>query len=314
MTHPGWGGGQPPGGQPPQPGCYRHPDRPTGLSCARCGRPACPECLREASVGFHCVDCIATDQRSHATARTVSGAPMPTAGTHTPPRPVITYLLIAVNTAIFLATAAQAGSLLNNQHSKLFIDLALYPPAVVLGDYWRLIGSGFLHYGPLHLLVNMYALYIVGRDCELVLGKARYAAVYAVSLIGGSATVMFGPLNAVTAGASGAIFGIFGCVLIILLRLRRSPTAILAIIVINVIISVTLPGISWLGHLGGLAAGTIATAGLLFAPKVLQFVGVHQPTAKTVVATGWAVIAAVGLLAVAMIVWRIVDLRALVGP
>ncbi len=78
------------------------------------------------------------------------------------------------------------------------------------------IGSGFLHIGPLHLAVNMFALWIVGRDVERVLGRSRYLAVYATALLGGSAGVMaLGRLNEVTAGASGAIFGLFGALAVV---------------------------------------------------------------------------------------------------
>src|SRR5699024_8684404 len=124
---------------------------------------------------------------------------------------------------------------------------------------------------------NMYALYVVGVACENALGKLRYGLVYAVGLVGGSTAVMFGAWNGQTAGASGVIFGLFGAVLIILLRLRRNPNMIIAVIVINVIISVSVPGISWLGHLGGFIAGTAATAAIVYAPEILRGLGMHRP-------------------------------------
>jgi membrane associated rhomboid family serine protease len=287
------------------PRCVRHPDRPTGLTCVRCGRPACPECLREAAVGYQCVDCVRSGARTIRQPRTVAGASMSTGFT-----PVITYALIAINVVVFAITALQAGSPVDNDRgSALFRAWALWPPAVADGQLVRLVGSGFLHYGPLHLAVNMFALWVVGRDVERVLGRSRYLAVYFISILGGSAAVMTFELNAVTAGASGAIFGLFGALGIVLWRLRQNPGPIVAIIVINVVISVATPGISLWGHLGGLAAGTAAALGLLFVPGWLRPGG--SPASQR--AIGWASLGAVALLAVVVIVIRIATIRENLG-
>ena len=132
--------------------------------------------------------------------------------------PVVTYTLMGLNVLAFLATFAQSRSIMNNQvGSSIFANWALNPGLVASGDWFRLVGSGFLHFGILHLAVNMYALYILGRDTEIVMGRSRYIGIYLVSLLGGSASVMafqpvFSSLTALswTAGASGAIFGIMG--------------------------------------------------------------------------------------------------------
>lgn len=277
--------------QAPAPVCVRHPDRATGLACTRCGRPACPECLRPASVGQHCVDCLRQDQRSAPQVRTVAGARAGAAA-----KPFVTYALIALNLAVFALTAAQASSVVDNQRSRLFLEWVLFPPAVAQGEWWRVIGSGFLHYGPLHLLVNMFALYIVGRDCELVLGRVRYLLVYLVSLLGGSAGVMVFAQDSLTAGASGAVYGLFGAVTVVLIRLRQNPNQMLIVIGINVVISLSLPGISLWGHLGGLAAGTLATLGVLFLP---QWLGAKSPESAR--AIGWVALAVVALGCLAVI-------------
>lgn len=253
--------------QPPAPTCYRHPDRTTRLACTRCGRPACPECLQSAAVGQHCVECVAQARRETRTVQGPAGSPATTTGR---PTPYITYALIAVNVAVFAATASQAHSVTNNHLSQLFYDWVLAPQAVANGQWLRVITSGFLHYGPLHLLVNMFALYIIGRDTEMVLGRMRFLAVYVAALLGGSAAVMWLDTDAVTAGASGAIYGLFGAMTVILLRLRQSPAQMLVLIVINVVISVSVPGISLWGHLGGLLAGTLATVGVLYLPQWLR--------------------------------------------
>ena len=304
MTNPGWGGAANEG-TPPQPRCVRHPDRPTALSCNRCGRPACPECLREAAVGYQCVDCVAAGQRDVRQVRNVAGAVTTQRAV-----PLVTYILMAVNVGIFLITAAQSRSIMQNQAgSKLFADWALFPPAVVDGQIVRVLGSGFLHFGIIHLAVNMFALWVIGRDTELVLGRARYACVYFASLLGGSAAVMLFQLGAVTAGASGAVFGLMGAQAVILLRLRRSPAPVISVIAINVIISITIPGISLWGHLGGLVAGAAATAGILYGPQLLG-VGNNREKAVTV---GWVCLGVVMLVPLAVIAIRTLQLRASFG-
>ncbi|WP_051132700.1 rhomboid family intramembrane serine protease [Nocardia paucivorans] len=274
------------------PVCVRHPDRSTGLSCTRCGRPACPECLRPASVGQHCVDCLRVDRRSAPQVRTVAAGTAPRTAI-----PFVTYALIAVNVLVFGITAAQSRSVLDNYAgSALFLDWVMYPPAVATGDWIRVIGSGFLHYGPIHLLLNMFALYVAGRDIELVLGRARYLAVYLVSLLGASAAVMVLDQENLTAGASGAVYGLFGSITVVLIRLRQSPNSMLILIGINVFISFSLPGISLWGHLGGLAAGTLATLGVLFLPQWLR-----ARTPEKARAVGWTALGALAVVALSVI-------------
>ncbi|MGH3933755.1 MAG: rhomboid family intramembrane serine protease [Pseudonocardiaceae bacterium] len=176
--------------------------------------------------------------------------------------------LIMINTVIFAITVAQAGSLANNAIAPLFRQWGLWPTAVAAGEWWRLFTSGFLHFGPIHLAFNMIALWIIGRDLEQVLGRARFMLVYLVSLMGGSLAVfLFAAENSMTAGASGAVFGLMGGLAVVLVRMRRSPRPALTIIALNVVISFVVPGISFLGHLGGLAAGAAMTAGLVYAPR-----------------------------------------------
>lgn len=253
-----------PGGygyEPARETCVRHLDRATGLRCTRCNRPACPDCLREASVGYHCVDCVARDARTKRYATTVAGA-RPSG------RNLVIPVLIAINVAVFVVTVVQAGSLGGNGSAELFRQWALAPVAVADGDVWRLVTSGFLHFGPIHLVLNMLVLWIIGRDLEAVLGSGRFLTVYLVSLLGGSATVFaLEQVNSLTAGASGAIYGLMGALLMVLLRLRRPPGPALFIIGINVVITFTVPGISLYGHLGGLVFGTIAAAAMVYAPR-----------------------------------------------
>lgn len=260
--------------------CVRHPDRPTGLRCTRCDRPACPECLREAPVGMQCVDCVSAGARSTPRARRRVGSSTP----------VVVPTLIAVNVAVFVLTAIDAGSVANNSAGAVFDAAALAPIQVAGGGWWRLVTSGFLHIGPLHLLFNMIALWFIGKDIEIVLGRLRFSVLYGVSLLGGSAAVMlFGSPAGAVAGASGAIFGLMGALIVLLRRLQLPMGSALVIVAINVVFSLTFPGISLLGHLGGLVTGTVVAAGMVHGPAR------SRPAAGFVVAGGVVVVLLVAI-------------------
>lgn len=251
---------------PPYPGpqpatCVRHPDRATALTCTRCGRPACPDCLREASVGYQCVDCVQEGAARPARRGTT------VAGAEPGGRPVMVPTLIALNLAVFVWTAVQARSINDNADSALFSSWALAPGAVAAGEWWRLVTAGFLHIGPLHIAFNMLALWTLGRDLEVVLGRGRFLALYLISLLGGSAAVMiFYAPNQLVAGASGAVFGLMGGLAVVLRRMRVPMGQVIGLIVVNVVISVVIPGISLIGHLGGLVVGAAVTAALVYTP------------------------------------------------
>ncbi len=250
--------------------CVRHPDRETGVRCARCDRPACPACLREASVGYQCVDCIGRGARSQPRTRAIPWA-------QPPGRSVVVPTLIAINVAVFVVTVVQAASLSNNAYAPLFRQWALEPEAVANGAWWRLLTAGFLHIGPLHLAFNMIALWVLGRDLEQVLGRIRFVVVYLVSLLGGSLIVfLFANPESNTAGASGAVFGLMGGLAVVLIRLRLSPRPALTIIALNVIISFVVPNVSILGHLGGLAFGAAVTAAMIYIGSHLSTGFVHS--------------------------------------
>ncbi|GAA4918867.1 membrane associated rhomboid family serine protease [Actinomycetospora succinea] len=260
MTAPGG----PTAGPEASPVCVRHPDRPTALACTRCGRPACPDCLRAAPVGAHCVDCVAEANRAAAATR-----PRNVGGGRSRPdaRPVVTMTLVGVNLVVFVLTALSAGSVWTNYASPWVEATWLVPADVAAGQWWRLVTAGFLHLGPLHVAVNMFALWVLGRDLELVLGRLRFSLVYGVSLLGSSvAVVLLGSPGQPVAGASGAVFGLMGALLVVLRRLNMSQGPALVTIGVNVALFFVIPGLSLLGHLGGLVTGLAVTAVLVHGP------------------------------------------------
>lgn len=247
-------------------------------------------------MGFQCVECVQAGQRDVRRPTTMAGA------TRAGGRPIVTEVLVALNVIIFVVSAVLARSLFQNQGSALFNRLTLFPLGVADGQWYRLVSSAFLHFGPVHIGLNMYALYVLGRELESVLGRGRYAAVYAVSLLGGSASVMAfqSPLEA-SAGASGAVFGVLGGLAVVIFRLKRNPTAVLAVIAINIVFSIAVPNISLSAHLGGLVVGAVATAAIVWAPA----------RNRTAVQVG--ALAALSLALVVAIVLRVLSLRAQIG-
>lgn len=216
-------------------------------------------------------------------------------------QPVVTYSLIAVNVIAFAFSAKASGSIEHNMYSTEVARLALSAPATANGWWWTAITAGFLHFGPIHLLINMFTLYVFGRNIEQALGRVRFGVLYGLSLLGGSAAVLwFGLENTVTVGASGAIFGLIAAELVLFLRMKLDPTSLLVMIGVNVIASFTLSNISWLGHLGGFVAGALVTLGFVYAPEVLPR---ERRTRQQVEAVGWAcagVVAAVLVAAIAV--------------
>jgi len=167
--------------------------------------------------------------------------------------PTVAYVLIAINVLMYFGQ--RAGS------SSVYSDFVLYGPLVADGEWWRLLMAGFLHGGLFHLLLNMYALYFLGRMLEPALGHVRFGAIYFAALLAGSfGAVLLSPDTPVV-GASTAIFGLFGAA-IVMARNRGidlMASGLLPILLINLAITF-FPGsnISIGGHLGGLVGGVVA--------------------------------------------------------
>lgn len=233
------------------PTCPRHPGQVSYVRCKRCGRPACGQCQRQAPVGMLCVDCereLAAAQAG-SQPRNAAGGRM---GTQTP---IVTYVLIA------LCALAFGGQMLIG---TAFEQPMLFAPIRALAMPWTFITSGFLHGGVMHLLLNMYALWAVGQFLERTLGHWRYAGIFLLSVIAGHVAVLLlaSPADPSwitgTLGASGGVFGLFGAMFVTSRRLGGEARQIIVLIVLNIVITFTVPGISWQGHLGGLVMGTAA--------------------------------------------------------
>lgn len=199
-------------------------------------------------VGMRCPECAGqtTRIRRGAAAYSSNVAPM------------VTYFLIGVNALFFLADLA-SGSGGFSRSGQLTLDLGLFGPAVGDGEWYRLITSGFMHAGLIHIGFNMFALYILGPLLESALGHVRFAAMYVASLLAGSLGVMLLSPNDLTVGASGAIFGLFAATFVIARGRGLTDVAsqIGMLLVLNLIITFTLPGISIGAHLFGALGGAI---------------------------------------------------------
>jgi len=222
--------------------------------------------MRPASVGFQCPDCVAVGQASIRRPRRTTKARV-TVAKFGP----VTAGLIGANVLAFLITVATAGGqIMANYTSPVFADFATAPVLVADGQWWRMLTGAFLHYGLTHLAVNMFSLYILGRDLEQYLGSVRYAAIYFLSAIGGSVAVLFfaEPFASV-AGASGAIFGLLGATGVALYQRKANLRSLFAILAINVFISF-LPGISLAAHAGGFVVGAVAGAIVIYGRRRSQ--------------------------------------------
>jgi membrane associated rhomboid family serine protease len=258
-----------PDGQETPPTCYRHPDRETWVSCVRCGRHACPDCLRSAAVGQQCVECVNEGGRTTRRPMTVfGGRPARTA--------VVTWTLIAVNVLLFLVELAKP-SIANDWGLLGYATIGSGPmQGIASGQWYRLILSAFLPpatglggLGFIDIAFNLWALYAVGPSLEQLLGRGRFLAVYLLSALGGGVLFfLIAPQNVIALGASGAIFGLFGAWFVVSRRLQIDSRGILVLIGINLAFSLIYRGtIAWQDHVGGLIVGVLITAAFAYAPR-----------------------------------------------
>jgi membrane associated rhomboid family serine protease len=287
--------------------CYRHPDREAYIRCQRCDRFICPDCMRPAAVGFQCPECVKEGAKATRTGRTAYGGLRPTDAS------VTSMVIIALNVAVWIAVMATGGyssrllewlvlrpqSLCDlpgpgaQELSSSLCDRAggTYLPGVADGAYWQLLTSMFTHQQVWHIGFNMLALWVLGPQLELAIGRLRFLALYFVSGLAGAAMVMwFGPQYAGTLGASGAIFGLMGALAVVAFKVGGDVRGIMTWIGINFVLTFAIANISWQGHLGGFIAGTAVGAALVYAPRgsrrtAVQAAGTGAVVLVVVVAT-----------------------------
>lgn len=249
------------------PVCPRHPDRPSYVRCQRCGRPACPDCQRAAAVGFQCVDCVNETQRATPEVRTVYGGAVATG------KPLVTFGIIAACVVVYALQMLIPGDWVYKQFAYNNIFAA---PQYGAFEPWRMITSAFLHSPDslLHILLNMYTLWIFGQALEPILGRLRFLALYLISAFGGSVGyLLLNPLLVPgqglvgLVGASGAIFGLFGAMLLVQRQRGGDSRQLWVLIAINGVIGFLIPHIAWQAHLGGLITGGLCAAVLAYAPR-----------------------------------------------
>jgi membrane associated rhomboid family serine protease len=241
--------------------------------------------MTPASVGFQCPECV---REGRAATRSPRRATLRSAGRQWGP---VTLGLIAVNVVMYVITAVAAalagGNPLNNYADLLWDELAQRPGQVQDGDWWRVFTAAFEHVGLLHLVLNMLALLVFGTELERAIGRWRFLALYVVSLLGGALAIqLFSDPRVPTAGASTAIYGLLGGLAVLLLAGRQSLRGLVTLLVINVLISVLVPNVSWVGHIGGLLAGALVTGILVLTRRTPRL------QAAAVVSLGLALFAA----------------------
>jgi membrane associated rhomboid family serine protease len=245
--------------------------------------------MRDAAVGFQCPDCVAEGHKQTRQARTPYG------GLRASRQGVVSLTLVAINVAVWLLILATGW-----QNSPWVFRLSLIPKGLCVatdhpgnyyprvsseqlcsttpdgswvglaaGDWWQPLTSMFTHVEVWHIGFNMVALWILGPQLELVLGRLRYTGLYLLSgLVGSAAVYWFSAENVPTLGASGAIFGLMGALLVLALKVGSDVNQLLVWIGINFAITFFAgASISWQGHLGGFLGGIVLAAILAYAPR-----------------------------------------------
>jgi membrane associated rhomboid family serine protease len=199
-------------------------------------------------VGMRCPEC----SRERTKVKTIRSRPS---------TPTVTETLIGINVIAFVLETATGAPLGGGGGGSIYDHGALFGPLIQQShDYWRLLTSGFLHDGLLHILFNMVFLYFIGRILEPAIGSLNFTVVYFVSLLAGSfGALLFQPLSP-TVGASTACFGLLGALIVVAHYRRISiwQSGLGLTLAINVVFSLSVNGISIGGHLGGFVGGAIA--------------------------------------------------------
>lgn len=228
--------------------CYRHADRPTGLSCTECGRPICGECALPGPVGQRCPECYVPERPTAPTRRSRRGLP--------PVSRAVLFGTVAVSFLAFFVSGLGSG-------------LAQANAAVAAGEWWRIVTAGLVHADFFHLGINMYALYLLAPTLERsILGERGLVATYVASIAaGGAFAFLFLDPTTTAVGASGGISGLVGVFVAFALARRIEPLLrqLLLVIGINVALPFLIPNIAWQAHVGGFLAGLLIAGGAFLA-------------------------------------------------
>ena len=242
------------------PVCPRHTDRVSFVRCQRCERPACPECQQPAAVGVQCVDCVRQQQKAARPQRSALGARVRST------KPVATLTMIVLCVVSYV--------LQNVLPFSEWTARWVFTPWIGDAEPYRFLTTAFLHSSSIfHILLNMYALWMVGPILERLLGIGRFLSLYLLTAIAGSVGYLLLASPGSTSwetlvpGASGAIFGLFGAFMVVLRRFDASSAQLYGVIAINFALGFILPGIAWQAHLGGFVVGVIMGAGYAYAPR-----------------------------------------------
>ena len=234
--------------------------------------------MNQASVGFQCPDCVKRSARTSPVMRLRDL----NAG-----RAVVTEVLIGLNVIALLACAFTGGSFANGggrlsdqgyllgygiEYRTNAHGFTTRPIGVAAGQVYRVVTSGFLHSGLLHLGMNMLLLYLIGSQLEALLGRARYLALYVACLVAGSFGVLLVTPTTPTLGASGAVFGLMGAAVIAQRRAGIDVwrNGIGALVLINLLLTFATPGISKGAHLAGLVGGVAIGALVLSLERAVR--------------------------------------------
>ena len=230
--------------------------------------------MHSASVGFHCPACVASRSTQRFSPRSAPSA----GGLRIPARSGrdATTVLIGLNLAGFVLMVlaggtgtrlydrfASGGGGITGDYGRLggwarYVGMGPVV-GVSAGDWWRLVTGGFLHGGLLHLVFNMFLLWMLGQQLEHLHRPVRYVGLYLGSLAAGSLGVMLMDPMALTVGASGAVFGLMAATVVHQLHRGVNPwhTGLGGLVVVNLFFTFGRPGISIGGHLGGLVGGAV---------------------------------------------------------
>jgi membrane associated rhomboid family serine protease len=257
----------------------------TGISCQRCRKPICGECMNPASVGFQCPSCVASGRATARAPRTAFGAILkPGGGT-------ATKVIMAVLVVEWLL-ALLSGRLLDQL-------LVMSNEAVYLGQFWRLFTAALTSGTILGLLMNLLVLWIAGRAIESELGAWRFVALYLAAGLGGATMLfVFGPAGSGGYGAGAAAIGLLAANAIFKHKMREDVRADIGLFILLILYSVLIGfrSFGWLMLIGGIIVGALVGAVLAYAPRR------NRNTVQVVGLLGVVTVCLVGVFAKLMIV------------